>query len=282
MAARYVNLGCGARYHRSWLNIDVVAAGPHVMVHDLRRGIPLDSASCQVVYHAHVLEHFRRDDAQAFLRECYRVLCPGGIIRVVVPDLERICRAYLHELELLVNEPGAASDNYDWMLLELYDQTVREQSGGDMMRYLARRPLPNPDFVFERIGSEGRDLVRRLVEPPERRGVAGRLIGQGRHMLQRVRKAARALRTLPLRLLLGQSGARALEIGRFRMAGEVHQWMYDRYSLARALQQAGFTHARQYRADTSLISGWASFELDANAAGIPHKPDSLYMEAVKS
>ena len=90
-ATQYLNLGCGSRYHPDWINIDIVPHGPEVIQHDLSRGIPLPDASCDVVYHTAVLEHMRRSDAAAFLAECYRVLKPGGIVRVGVPDLERIC-----------------------------------------------------------------------------------------------------------------------------------------------------------------------------------------------
>ena len=99
MSLKLLNLGCGERYHGDWVNVDIVATGPGVMVHDLDRGLPFDDDSFDAVYHSHVLEHLAKERAPVFLDECFRVLKPGGIIRVAVPDLETIARLYLKNLE---------------------------------------------------------------------------------------------------------------------------------------------------------------------------------------
>jgi hypothetical protein len=76
----------------------------------------------------------------------------------------------------------------------------------------------------------------------------------------------------------GNAG-RALRIGRFRLSGEVHQWMYDRFSLARLMKGFGLLEARVVRPDESAIANWHSYGLDVLADGSIAKPDSLYMEA---
>jgi hypothetical protein len=68
---------------------------------------------------------------------------------------------------------------------------------------------------------------------------------------------------------------------RERSGGEVHLWMYDRHSLARALRGAGFRDPRVVGAAESRIPGWAGFHLDTEPDGSVYKPDSLYMEASK-
>ena len=158
-ATKYLNLGCGHRYHPDWINIDIIPKGLGVIKHDLSCGIPLPDASCNVIYHSAVLEHMRRPDAVAFLKECHRVLKPDGILRVGVPDLEKICRLYLSKLAEALNGDETAAHDYDWIMLELLDQIVREKSGGNMLDYLRQNPLPNETFVYERIGEEGRELV---------------------------------------------------------------------------------------------------------------------------
>ncbi|MEO1054473.1 MAG: methyltransferase domain-containing protein, partial [Bacteroidota bacterium] len=70
----------------------------NVMVHNLSKGIPFDSNSVDMVYHSHLFEHLDRDIAEGFLNEVKRVLKPGGIHRIVVPDMEYLCKAYLTHL----------------------------------------------------------------------------------------------------------------------------------------------------------------------------------------
>ncbi len=265
---RYVNLGCGARYHPDWVNIDIAPLGPGVIAHDLSRGVPLADGSADVVYHSHVLEHLRRDDAAAFMRECARVLRPGGIIRIAVPDLERICRAYLQKMTAALGGDAGAAADYDWMMLELMDQTTREHSGGAMGAYLRRAPLTNEAFILERIGEEGRRMIESARTPRSVQPAARRTLGS----------LARGARRRLLRMLLGADDARALEVGRFRLGGEVHQWMYDRWSLARLLRDTGFEEPTVHTATSSAIAGWESFHLDTLGDGTVVKPDSLFME----
>lgn len=271
----YVNLGCGGRVHPAWVNIDMVAAAPGVIAHDLTRGIPLASGTCDVVYHSHVLEHLRRPDAERFMGECYRVLRPGGVLRVAVPDLERICRTYLARLETAFSGDPHAADDYDWIMLEMYDQAVREETGGGMKRYLEQPDLRNESFVFERIGEEGCALVQALRNQRTSSHEAARksdLRTRARFLARAVRQRARLMmRRVPT------EGARRL--GRFRLGGEVHQWMYDRFSLGRLMASSGFADPIVQSATSSLVEGWEAFQLDTLSDGRVRKPDSMYMEA---
>lgn len=284
-AAAYLNLGCGSRYHPEWTNIDIVAHGPEVIQHDLSRGIPLPNLSCTVVYHSAVLEHLRPADAAAFTAECYRVLRPGGIVRVGVPDLQRICEVYVSKLKGALDGDEAAAHDYDWIMLELVDQIVREKSGGEMLTYLQQNPLPNETFVLERIGEDGRQLVKALRSPLVRQrrdrycGPSFAAFVRGLRMTPRLFRSAAKRRTLEW--LLGEDDKQALQIGRFRRAGEVHHWMYDRYSLARLLGRAGFIDPRPQTAGTSQIPDWTRFHLDTLPDGHMVKPDLFFMEAIR-
>jgi predicted SAM-dependent methyltransferase len=275
-AARMINLGCGRRIHPDWVNVDIAPRRPEVIRCDLSRGIPYADNAFDVAYHSHVLEHIRRADALPFLRECFRVLKPGGILRVATPDLERICRLYLQKLESAA--AGETPHDYDWMLLEMYDQTVRETPGGQMSPFLGQDPLPNEPFVLDRIGQEGREIIDGLRQS---RAAETRKKPVWREIIRRPRTMFDILGGTLARLFLGGDAPRALEIGRFRLAGEVHQWMYDRVSLARLLLAAGFGKPVVCAAGESAVAGWAAFRLDTNADRSAVKPDSLFMEAVK-
>jgi predicted SAM-dependent methyltransferase len=281
-ATTYLNLGCGSRYHPDWINIDIAPQGPEVIQNDLSRGIPFPDASCDVVYHAAVLEHLRRSDAAAFLAECYRVLKPGGILRVGVPDLEKICQVYLSKLEAALLGDKTAAHDYDWIMLELFDQIVREKSGGGMVDYLSQNPMPNEKFVYDRIGVEGQELVRALRSNSVPLRWSGHtLSGFGRKLQRGFSFLPGLVKNRIISCLLGTEGRRALEIGRFRLAGEVHQWMYDRYSLARLLKRIGFNDPQLQDANTSQIFNWTSFNLDTLPDGQMIKPDLFFMEAIK-
>jgi hypothetical protein len=72
-----------------------------------------------------------------------------------------------------------------------------------------------------------------------------------------------------------------LRIGRFRHGGEIHQWMYDSYSLGRLLLACGFKSVAVRSATESYIPDWSSHNLDTEPDGSVYKPDSLFVEALK-
>jgi len=57
--------------------------------------LPFAAGSAEVVYSSHMLEHLTREEAQAFLNEAFRILRPGGWLRLVVPDLRRRAESYV-------------------------------------------------------------------------------------------------------------------------------------------------------------------------------------------
>jgi len=274
-----LNLGCGDRLHSAWTNLDFTSNSPAVQSHDLRRGIPLKDGVADAVYLSHLLEHFPRKEGQDLLKECYRVLRRGGVLRVVVPDLERTARLYLQALENALRGYQEWELRYDWMMLELYDQTVRETSGGGMLEYFQQKTVRERSFVLERLGGEARRLMRPVEACTSQQGRRHSSLTAG--VFLRLRQLPSVARAKFLRLMLGGRDYRALEVGRFRLHGEVHQWMYDQFSLARALRSAGFEQSLAVGPTESQIPGWAEFYLDSEPDGAVYKPDSLYMEALK-
>jgi ubiquinone/menaquinone biosynthesis C-methylase UbiE len=89
------------------------------LVHDLTKPLPIRDNSVSAIYGAHVLEHLYLSDAQRLLNECKRVLCPGGVIRLVVPDLRSMTTNYLKNKNggsLSPDEKIAAADKLNEML----------------------------------------------------------------------------------------------------------------------------------------------------------------------
>lgn len=117
-----INLGCGPDAPANWINVDgswnawfthhpglrrffesigLFRKGSgeqwkvRPLVHDITKPLPFPANSVSAIYGSHVLEHLYRSDAVQLLADCKRVLKPGGILRLVVPDVQTMARNYL-------------------------------------------------------------------------------------------------------------------------------------------------------------------------------------------
>jgi predicted SAM-dependent methyltransferase len=159
---RCLNLGCGSRFHPTWTNLDAISSNAAVRACDLNKGIPFPDNSFQVVYHSHVLEHFPKDKAFELMQECRRVLETGGVIRVAVPDLEQIVRMYLKALELSLQGDETWQHNYEWLMIQLYDQAVANNRAENFLSICREaRFLTRTSFAA---GAERHDVSCRSFE----------------------------------------------------------------------------------------------------------------------
>lgn len=81
-----LDLGCGPNIHEHAINLDYLWRPGVDICWDVATGIPLPDKSMAGVFSEHCLEHFSLPNGLALMREAFRVLRPGGIIRIVVPD----------------------------------------------------------------------------------------------------------------------------------------------------------------------------------------------------
>ena len=130
----YIQYGCGYSAPAGWLNFDssptiklekVPLLGrfvrknatrfpENVVVGDIVAGLPVPDNSADGVYASHVLEHLARDEFNIALRNTFRILKPGGLFRLIVPDLEERARRYLQLLD------GSSSSANDWFMRATY------------------------------------------------------------------------------------------------------------------------------------------------------------------
>ncbi len=249
---RFLNLGCGPAFHPEWVNVDFSDQGGAVVAYNLRLGIPFADNTFEVVYHSHVLEHFNKDEAEYFIEECFRVLRPGGLLRVVVPDLENVAKAYLQTLDDARNGSVEAEEKHQWMLIELLDQMVRQESGGKMLEYWLQQPMPAEKFVLERMGQE----AERVIANSHKAGFNASTPQRDAAPLRNFNPA-------------------------FINSGELHRWMYDEFSLAALLRRKAFIDVGRLNYDDSRREDIISYGLDRTETGRMRKPYSLVMEAVK-
>ena len=275
--AQLLNIGCGRRYQDS---ID-----PSVLEHDVTDGIPFPDGHFDAVYHSHVLEHIEPSQGETLVAECYRVLKPGGVLRIVVPDLERIAKLYLENHEWAWNGDETAGINYNWMKLELLDQLVRRRSGGRMGPYMASEEIQNSEFVRSRVGDElsicrNAQAAQQSIEPDRKQTRAEKLRWLRNRLLRTSFRIRKSIAKRLVRSVLGKAGMLAFEEGVFRDQGEIHRWMYDRYSLRALCHTYGFEQFEVCGATESSIPDYESFGLDSFAGAI-RKPDSLFAECRK-
>ncbi len=77
-----------------WLNTDLYPASFRSVTLDATRRFPFGGASFDYVFSEHQMEHIGYDDALKMLRECHRILRPGGKIRIAVPSADRLVELF--------------------------------------------------------------------------------------------------------------------------------------------------------------------------------------------
>lgn len=99
-------MGCGRWHLEGYKNIDL---DPEVEPDIVAKvpPLPFDDVCASEVYAGHFLEHLRQEDAVLFLDECYRVLEPGGLCCMVVPDIREVMkRCVAHSIDAVQIPPG--------------------------------------------------------------------------------------------------------------------------------------------------------------------------------
>ena len=273
---KILNIACGSRISpdttHTWENIDFSPLDNRVKKVNLLKRLPFSDNSFDVAYSSHFLEHLSKDNAIRFLSEVKRVLKVGGIVRIVVPDLENAINEYIKILNLLKANRGGQNEyilQYDWILVELFDQMIRMKSGGEMGKILDNLADSHPSFqsyILERVGHNDSE--------------AKQISFFDKLTLDKIGNKALNMYLRCIRLLIPKSLRDEIFIQ--TSIGERHKWAYDEFSLTRILQLCGFVDCKRFTFNTSQIPEFHTFYLDNNKDSTAYKGSSLYMECKKS
>ncbi len=249
---RMLNLGCGDIYHTDWVNVDLQAKQNAILGYDLRLGIPFADASFDVVYHAHLLEYMPKPWAEYLLRECYRVLKPGGTLRVVVADFANMVQAYMQSLVDIDEHKEHAHAKHGWMLQEILTPLISPVSNKQLNEF-AQKLSPSLDsFIQDRLGTKPRN------SSPQDQA----------HSKQQINIFDEPKHPIP-------------PSQDFLSSMQQKHWMYDYISLSTLFTQCKFTEITKQTHITSFIPQLQRFELDSHADGSARHTNSIYLEAKK-
>ena len=150
-----LNLGCGRAIIPGFINADITPGDGVDVIVDLNNLASLRKekwfGAVEFIYLSHVLEHFPTAQIPPMLKELYDVLGDGGTLRIAVPDLDKICKLYVKNIEWFTppHNPwlgliyGGQIDQYDfhktgynfsylkWLLQSAGFSAVREVDASD-------------------------------------------------------------------------------------------------------------------------------------------------------
>ena len=158
-----LNLGAGFHQRDGWTPVDLMVDPPGGIRWDMRWGLPVESESVRRIHCEHFFEHLRfPDEVVPALADCFRVLEPGGELRIIVPDAARYIRAYArHDAEFFdsMRALGGAAVPFETDI-EIVNQAFR--MGGDH-QFAGDLPVRHRRLEavgFEHVEETGYDPVR--------------------------------------------------------------------------------------------------------------------------
>ncbi len=247
--------------------------------YDIRRPLPFRDDTFDAAFALHIIEHLTPEEANSFVAEVFRVLQPGGIFRVSTPDLESIVNAYLERLVACNQQPTEQNIvKYNWAVLELLDQMVRDESGG-LMKEAAKRGYYDPNYAHERYG----DVFDEFYRPASLEHSSPRKTFWERIRSKSAKELPRAIWWRLQDIIFSW-----LQNRKYRQLGgdprklkESNLWAYDQLSLRLLLEKQGFKKFSVKSYSESDIVGWERYDLDRSNCGNHAIEPSLYVEARK-
>jgi predicted SAM-dependent methyltransferase len=112
-----LNLGCYDKQLPGFVNVDIREDANPDVVDDAFKLKTFKEETVELIYSSHMLEHLSYKDCKEALRRWYKVLLPGGVLRLAVPDFDALCRRYVYTGkidEVLHSVCGSQKHDFDF------------------------------------------------------------------------------------------------------------------------------------------------------------------------
>tara|TARA_B100000989_G_C19455570_1_gene433850 strand:+ start:163 stop:984 length:822 start_codon:yes stop_codon:yes gene_type:complete len=272
---RFLNIACGNTLidNELWTNIDFTSTNKSVKRMNVLSKLPFNNGSFDVIYTSHFVEHIPKEDLSGFYKECFRLLKPGGMIRIVMPDFEFLMKEYFFHIE------NRDIDKLEFVSLLIFDQCVRNNRGGSLQKYLYDLGLSDDDsmkeYVFELIGDDSGFISQGSLE----RNFYKRSFRKIIHNPSLILDALTFFRNYAVSFLFSK-GFRKQNIS-YASLGEKHMWLYDNFLMSEILKKENYRNISKEKFNTTSWKENIFINLDEKNS-IPRKgTHQIFIEAYK-
>mgnify|MGYP001333496511 FL=1 len=272
---KFLNVACGDTFIEddSWINVDFTSHSPIVKKANILDGLPYEDNTFDVVYSSHFIEHIPVDQIELFFDDVYRILKPGGLIRLVTPDLEFLNNEYK------INYDKKAFKKANFITSLTLDQCVRSVSGGKLKKDM--------DNFYNSNDTEMINYIKLLIGPDAFEYVDSNDISFIEKVLIKVKKDPKfifnilfMIRVKIFSFFLPKS-FRELNLSNASI-GEKHMWLYDFNSLSELLKNSSYIDITRTNFNESNYYNYIFSKLDIKNS-LPRKGiHQLFVEALKN
>ena len=148
---KMLNLGAGPNRYKGWLTADAFKSEADIYLNAYSK-FPFKDSTWDVIYSEHMLEHIYVDKVPHLLSEVFRILKPGGLFRVTVPDLEIHAKNYIQKNDQFF-EPIITKYKSRWNTKKSKYWLIRSNGGAFMSRAVQRFYRHRWMYDFETLSS---------------------------------------------------------------------------------------------------------------------------------
>ena len=229
---KLVNLACGTSYinNSDWINLDFNSESKNVITTNIIDSIPLNKENVDFVYSSHFIEHLNKDDLNKVLNHIYKILKPGGILRISTPNFQYLAKEYLNLIEAKKVDKNF-KNKIRFIKLIIFDQIFRSKSGGELKKFYQVIKTDLIQYCEDLCGTFKRGQRPMKIDP------------LNKLKCFTFKKFIYKLRILFALIILPKS----FKKNNVSMAqtGELHKWLYDYFDLKDILIQKGFLDIKQ-------------------------------------